>query len=159
MPRKNEKVLNFVQKRNDNIESKRRDFERLMFQHVLGVYAAVDTTAGSITPIELVDISRQGCLIQVPVAGNEESVVKNFKRGQEMTLRMYFTDNSYIPVVASVKHGQDHADHEGRKFKRFGLEFDQSMASFEALQSFIEFLYKFAELSVVDRGDRRVYFL
>jgi len=82
-----DKVLNFVEKRKETIEKKRRSFERLMFQNVLGCYSVMDSN-GLIQPVTLVDISHTGCLFQVP--WNVKNDAK-LTAGTELTLRMYFT--------------------------------------------------------------------
>ena len=42
---------------------------------------------------------------------------------------------------------------------QYGCEFDDSMPSFEAIGSFIDFMYKFAEHSTVDHGESKVFFI
>jgi len=150
-----DKILDFVQKRKEVIEEKRRSFERILFQNLLGVYSVINQD-GSIYPVTLVDISREGCLFQVPWNIKKD---KKFEDKTELTLRMYFTKKSFIPVVVNIKYGHEFIDHDGITFMRYGAEFDKSMPSFEALGSFIEFLYKFAEYSAVDQGDPKTYFL
>lgn len=148
------KVLDFTKKRNENIEHKRRAFERIVFNNFLGAYATMDQEGG-IYPIDLVDISHDGCMIQVPW---NERVDKKFTIGEELKFRMYFTKNSYIPVFIKVMHGQEYIE-RGRSYMRYGCEFDKSTPSFKGLESFINFMYQFAELSVVDRGDAKVFFV
>ena len=53
------KVLDFAQKREQNIENKRRQFERVLFQNFLGAYTVIDQ-GGAIYPVSLVDISHDG---------------------------------------------------------------------------------------------------
>lgn len=150
-----DKLLDFNKRREDAIEQKRRSFERILFQSFLGAYSVIDQ-AGSVYPIELVDISKEGCLFQVPWDVKSEAP---YKQGHEVNLRIYFTSSSYIPAMVTVKHSSETVNHNGQTYMQYGCVFDKSLPSFEALQSFIEFLYKFAEHSAVDRGDSRVYFL
>ncbi|MBT3586573.1 MAG: PilZ domain-containing protein [Halobacteriovoraceae bacterium] len=150
-----EKLLDFVEKRKENIEEKRRSFERVMFTNFLGCYTVLDQE-GTHYPVRLVDFSREGCLFQIPwnIKGD-----KKFEEGKEITLRIYFTKTQYIPVIVQVKYGQEYIEKDRQTYMRYGCEFDTSMPSFEALQAFIEFMYKFAEHSTTDRGDSRVFFL
>jgi hypothetical protein len=150
-----DKVLDFNKKREDNIEHKRRAVERIMFDNFLGTYSVIDG-AGGIYPIDIIDISRSGCMIQVPY---DKGTDKTFKEGEEFTLRLYFTKASYIPAHVTIKYGKEFTDKNDKKYMQFGCEFDTEVASFEALESFINFLYKFAEHSAVDRGDSKIYFL
>ena len=149
------KVLSFQQKKSETIEKKRRAFERIMFQNVMGVYTVIDKV-NSIYPIELVDISHDGCLFQVP--HNPKTDAK-FKAEEEFTLRIYFTESSYVPVIVKVKHGTEFTHNDGRRFMRYGCEFDKTTSGFETITSFVDFLCRFAEHSMIDRGDNKVYFL
>jgi len=143
-----------VEKRKESIEKKRRNFERLMFQNVLGCYSMIDNK-GAAYPVTLVDISHTGCLFQVPwnVKGDEKMAA-----GSELTLRMYFTKKSFIPVSVRIKYAKEFIDQNSQTAMQYGCEFDTSTSSFQALSSFIDFLYKFAEHSAVDHGDTKVFF-
>ena len=149
-----EKVLDFIGKRNANIEQKRRNFERILFQNFLGAYTVLDDN-GTNYKVQLVDISREGCLFQVPYDPARNSI---FPEDHEISKRMYFTENSFVPVICKVKRFQEYIDKDGLLYARYGCEFDKSTSTFPAVESFIEFLYKFAEHSTVDKGDQRVYF-
>ncbi len=148
------KVIDFVKKRSENVEQKRRAFERLVFQNFLGAYSVIDNH-GSIYPITLVDISQDGCLFQVPWRAGKDAKIQ---RDTEIIMRMYFTKGSYIPVVVNVKHGKEIVMDDGTTYMQYGCEFDKSNSSFEAMQSFIDFMYKFAKHSAIDKGDTKVYF-
>lgn len=150
-----DKVLDFVGKRNETIEKKRRNFERLLFQNFLGAYSVIDDN-GSIYPVSLVDLSHDGCLFQVPWDVSKD---KKFAVGTELTLRMYFTKKSFVPVVVKLRHGNEHIDDNGNTYMHYGCEFDKTLPSFAAMEHFINFMYKFAELSTVDHQENKVYFL
>ncbi len=149
-------ILDFKQKREENIEKKRRNFERLLFQNFLGAYATLDDNSGSVLPITLIDISREGCLFQVPWNVKENKVITE---GEERTLRMYFTKEAYIPALIKVKYSKEFIDQTGNVYMQYGCIFDTNISSFEALQSFIEFMYKFAEHSTHDHGENRVFYI
>ena len=85
-----DKVLDFVGKRKETVEKKRRSFERLLFQNFLGAYSVIHE-ADSIYPVTLVDISNDGCLFQVPWDAKRN---KKIDIETELTLRMYFTKKS-----------------------------------------------------------------
>ncbi|MBT7608801.1 MAG: PilZ domain-containing protein [Bacteriovoracaceae bacterium] len=149
-----DKVLDFNEKRMASIEQKRRSFERVLFQNFLGAYSTIDQD-GVLYPVSLIDVSRDGCLFQVPWDLNND---KKFEDDKEMTMRMYFTKSSFIPAVLNVKYGKEFIDKDGQTYMHYGCEFDKSMPSFEALKNFIEFVYSFAEHSAIDRGDVKSYF-
>lgn len=150
-----DKLLDFVEKRKENVEKKRRSFERILFQNFLGAYSVINEN-GTIYPVTLVDISQDGCLFQVPWNPGRD---KKFADDLELSMRMYFTKKSYIPVILKVKYGKESIGEDGRTYMHYGCEFDKSMSSFEAMSNFINFLYSFAEHSSIDKGDQKVYFL
>ena len=148
------KVFDFTERRNKNIEAKRRQFERVMFDEMLGVYSVIDDQGGSY-PISLVDISQEGCLFEVPY--NQKAEAK-FPEESELTLKLFFTKASYIPAVVMIKHASLVTHTNGSKFWRCGCEFDTTLPSFAALKGFVEFLQKYAEFSQHDSA-KKVYFL
>jgi len=150
-----DKLLDFVEKRKQNIEQKRRSFERLLFQNFLGAYTVLDTQ-GSVHPVSLVDISHDGCLFQIPWNPTSD---QKFEDKTEFTMRMYFTKKSFIPVVVTIKYGKEFIDKDGSTYMQYGCEFDQSLPSFDAMRSFIDFMYSFAEHSAIDKNEKKVFFL
>ena len=148
------KVLDFNKKKADTIEQKRRAFNRIVFQNFLGAYSVIDDN-GSIYPVTMVDIAGDGCSFQVPWNPSRD---KKLASGFEVNMRMYFTDKSYIPVIMNVRHGKEVLGADGITYMQYGCEFDKTVATFEAMQSFIDFIYRFAEHSAIDKGDTKVYF-
>ena len=148
------KVLDFNKKKAETIEMKRRAFNRIVFSNFMGAYSVVENS-GSIFPVTMVDIAGDGCAFQVPWNAKKD---KKIPEGTEISMRMYFTKGSYIPVILNVRHTKEVMADDGTVYLQYGCEFDKSVATFEAMQSFIDFLYKFAEHSAIDRGDTKVYF-
>ncbi len=149
------KVIDFQSKRNESIEKRKRNFERVLFSEFLGSYAEIDEN-GTKFNVTLVDISREGCLFQIPYS---EASLKHFKKTDNVTIRVYFTKEDFLPLSVDIKHINEYIDQRGDAHLRFGGEFDQSLPSFKAFQPFIEFIYKFAEFSCTDKGESKVYFL
>ena len=149
------KVVDFNKKRQENIEQKRRTFERVVFQEFLGVYTVVDDQ-GTSFPIKLLDVSKDGLQFQLPFSLKAKN---QFKSGTEVTMKLFFTKGSYIPAVVTVRHASEYIDQQGDAWLRLGGEFDTSLPSFKALSSFIDFMYQYAEFSCVDKGESKVFFL
>lgn len=147
------KILDFNKKKAETIEQKRRAFNRIVFQNFLGAYSVIDDN-GSIYPVTMVDIAGDGCSFQVPWNPKDKKLAQDF----EVSMRMYFTDKSYIPVIMNVRHAKEVVGRDGNTYMQYGCEFDKSVPTFEAMQSFIDFIYKFAEHSAIDKGDTKVYF-
>lgn len=148
-------VISFKKKREENIEKKRRSFERVVFQNLLGAYSVIDDN-DTVYPVSLVDISNDGCLFEIPWTKNKD---KKMAIGTQMKMRMYFTNKSYIPVVLNIRYANEVTGKDGVDYLHYGCEFDKSYSSFQAMQEFINFMYSFAEHSVIDTGDARSYFL
>jgi hypothetical protein len=148
------KVLDFNKKKADTIEQKRRAFNRIVFQNFLGAYSVIDDN-GSIYPVTMVDIAGDGCSFQVPWNPSKD---KKLASGFEASMRMYFTNQSYLPVILLIRHGKEVLGKDGITYMQYGCEFDKSVPTFEAMQSFIDFIYRFAEHSAIDRGDTKVFF-
>lgn len=148
-------VIDFQAKRLSSIEKRKRSFERVLFSEFLGSYAEIDEN-GTKFDVQLVDISRDGCLFEIPFS---ESSRNFFKNKDEVTLRVYFTKDDFLPLSINVRHFNEHIGERGEAWLRFGGEFDKSLPSFQAFEPFIEFIYKFAEYSCVDKGESKVYFL
>jgi len=148
------KVLDFNKKKADTIEQKRRAFNRVVFENFLGAYSVIDS-GGAIYPVTMVDIAGDGCAFQVPWNSKKD---KKLSKGTEVHMRMYFTKHSYIPVILQVRHTKEVVGDDGMTYLQYGCEFDKTVPTFEALQSFIDFVYKFAEHSAIDKGDTKVYF-
>lgn len=148
------KVLSFNDKREENIERKRRNFERILFNNLLGVYSVIDQ-AGVVFPIEMIDISYDGMSFRVP----RGAIGSTFKKEDDLTLRMYFMKDTFVPVLTNIKWSKDMKGEDGEIYLEYGVKFDKSVPTFEALRPFIEFLYKFAELSTEDKGKSKVYYL
>lgn len=149
------KVVDFNEKRKQSIEQKRRTFERVVFQEFLGVETVVDDQ-GSGFPIKLIDVSHDGCQLQLPFTLKAKN---QFKSGTEVTMKFFFTKGSYLPAVVTVRHASEYVDKDGNAWLRLGGEFDTSLPSFKALSSFISFIYQYAEFSCLDKGESKVYFL
>lgn len=149
------KVVDFNQKRKETIEQKRRSFERVVFQEFLGVYTVVDDQGTSL-PIKLLDISKDGCQLQLPFSKVNKAT---FTNGKEIELKLFFTKGTYIPAMVTVRHASEYVDQQGDAWLRLGGEFDTSLPSFKALSHFIEFIYQYAEFSCVDHTNSKVYFL
>ena len=147
------KILNFNQKRQLNIEKKRRNFERVFFQNFLGAYATIEQ-AGVIAPISILDISKEGLLFKSPAGPRAFSMAVH----DEVTIRLYFTKDNYIPVILNIVRTKNIKE-AGEMYVEYGCTFDKTIPTFDALSRFIDFIYSFAEHSSVDKGDSKVYFL
>ena len=149
------KVIDFQEVRRNSIEKKKRTFEMVLFTEFLGSYAEIDEN-GTKYSVSMVDISKDGCLFQIPFSENARV---HFSKSDNVTVRVYFTKDDFIPLSVDLKHVNEHVNERGDACLRFGGEFDKTLPSFKAFEPFIDFIYKFAEFSCTDKGESKVYFL
>ena len=149
-----ENIISFSKKKKESIEKKRRSFERIIFHNLLGAYSTLFDNE-DIYPIDIIDISKEGCLFQLPYNQNIE---KKLLKGNNIDIRMYFTESSYIPITLIVKHIRKHIKENDNYYVDYGCEFDKSLGSFKAIKDFVNFMSSFAEYSLVDTTSQKNYF-
>ena len=138
------RILDFDSQRKKKIEKKRRAFERIVFENFFGCHAVIDHD-NSVYSVALIDISKEGLFFQVPLYQGD---CKEIKKNEEIKMRIYFTEDSYISIVATIRHSRETTEHhDGRTYMSYGCQFDTSLPSFEAMDKFIDFLYSFAQYS------------
>ncbi len=148
-------IVNLDKKRQEKIENKKRQFERIFFSEVIGCYSVIEE-GNRIFPIEILDISESGCKIEIP---EKAAGVKNFEIDAEVNLRLYFTKKSFVTLTAKIKRSNIIKSDTNANILELGAEFDQDLPGHEVLQSFINFIRSFAEYSNVDNSTKKVYFL
>lgn len=146
-------IIDFSAKRKETVEKKKRQYERIFFDELIACYSAIESHDQTL-PVKVLDISKSGCRLEV----SRNSVDESFPLGSEMTLRLYFTKKSFISVVAKVVRNDDFTNLKGLNVAEYGLEFDQSLPGHRVLESFVEFVGKFAEYSRIDSELDRVNF-
>jgi len=143
-------VIDLNKKRQESIEAKTRQFERIFFQELIGCYSAVEG-GDKILPIEVLDISETGCLIEIPKSSGG---LQYFELNSIISVRLYFTKKSFINLDSKVMRSEDKDNHY-----HFGVKFEQNSRDYDVFKTFIEFISKFAQKSQVDNSSKRVYFL
>ena len=147
-------IIDFVSKRKESIERKRRRFERILFKNFFSIETTISKENAS-CPIDLVDVSYDGCLFRVLEKRDPGFV----KVGKELTLKIYFTEYGYISVSVGINRTAKFVEKDGHCYREYGCKFDKSLTSFRAMEAFVDFLYKFAECSCTDYGDKKIYSL
>src|SRR5271163_279464 len=90
-----EKIVDLNDYRKNRTEERRREYERVLFNRILGVYSFAEKTG--LHHVEVVDISYSG------IKFREEKPEQPLKVGQKIALRFYFTPSSYLRLVVEVK--------------------------------------------------------
>ncbi len=148
------KIFDLAEKRKEKIEIKKRQFERVLFDELIGTYTEINDN-GTIYPVRLVNVSPTGCLIEIPKSHNPD---KKIKMGSEFDLRLYFTKKSYLTISVQIKHRKQEMSEQKSEVIHYGAEFNQESASFPAVRSFVDFVYRFAEYSLVEKEENKAFF-
>jgi len=144
-------IIQLGEVRKRKIDQKRRNVERVLFRNLLGVYSSVDDSDG-LVGVQLIDISRDGLSFQIPW---HPGLALHYEIGEFINLRLYFGQDSYLPCAVEIRHTQEVLE-AAQIFMRYGGQIDKSFRSYEALESFIEFIYRYAEHSKAEDGKIKI---
>ena len=147
-----QQVVDFTEARAQKMDEKRRKTERIFFRHLLGVYCV--TGSDQMRPIELVEVSEEGCSFQTPFDAKNPWP----NDSTDIPLRLYFSQDTYIPVVVKVQNSRPSIEN-GARYTRYGCMVDKSMSSYPAYQQFVKFLKLYSEHAHKDMGDVSVFYL
>lgn len=145
-------VIDFSEARAQRMDEKRRKTERIFFKHLLGIYCVTEST--ELKQVELMDVSEEGCSFQVPFDANNPWP----RSATEINLRLYFSQDTYIPVVLKVQNSRPCIE-EGVRYQRYGCLVDQSVTSYEAYRQFVRFLSLYSEHAHKDTGKVTLFYL
>lgn len=143
------KIVDLNSYRRNKNEERRREYERVLFNRVLGVYSFAEKAG--LHHVEVVDISFSG------IRFREEKPDLPLKVGQKIALRFYFTPGSYLRLVVDVKRVTPFTD-EDREGLEYGCELDKNTKSYGALKQLISFMYKYAEIACQDGNPPMIWF-
>jgi hypothetical protein len=146
-------VVDFAQVREQKLDEKRRRTERIFFQNLLGVYTVIGET--EMRQIELVELSETGCSFQFP---NESKVKFDCAIETDVPLRLYFSQDTYIPIRVKVANRR-HFIENGHRYIRFGCQVDTTLSSYEAYEHFVKFMRAYSMHSHKDNGDISVFYV
>lgn len=143
-------IVNLSKVREEKIEERRREYERIVFKNTLGVYTVMDQSG--LHAIDLIDISEGGLSFQVP-----EKKALEVKEGDNLNLRFYISTDTYILVGIKVVRSFSAID-QGQVMHRYGCLIDKTMASYAAIFHFVQFIAKCAEHGHKEESGVKVYY-
>jgi len=143
-------VIDLGKAQEQQIEDRRREYERVLFENMLGCYTLVEKKG--LKSVKMMDISRSGCKFRVLQSDGV------FQTGEELSFRFYFSQDTYLPAFITLKR-RDKVYDNGMEYFEYGAEFDKKVQSYDALKKFIDFIYKYAEHAKKDSGDKQIWFL
>jgi hypothetical protein len=145
-----DRVINLTSVRQEKIEEKRREYERVVFRSNFGVFVFNEETG--LDAIEIVDISEGGIQFQTP----EKSHLK-LQVGDVVPVRLYFATDHYISIDVKVVRSFT-ALENGSAVHRYGCLMDKGMASYSAIYHFVQFITKCAEHGHKDQQHLKVFY-
>ena len=147
-----QQVINFSEVRAQKLEEKRRSTERIFFKHLLSVYSVV--AQGTMCPIELIDISEDGCSFQVPYDPEKPWPADS----DRIPLRLYFSQDTFLEAHVKIQNSRPAIENHAR-YVRYGCSIDKDTSSYAAYQQFVRFLKLYSEHAHKDTGDVTVFYL
>ena len=145
-------VVDFNEARAQKLEEKRRKTERIFFKNLLSVYTVMSGSA--MCPIEVIDVSEQGCSFQVPFNPDKPWPTSM----DEIPIRLYFSQDTYLEVLTKIENSRPCIEN-GSRYTRYGCSIDQTMTAYPAYQGFVRFLKQYSEHAHKDMGDVTVFYL
>ncbi len=146
----NQRVVSLSSVRQEMIEEKRREYERVVFRSSFGVYTVIDDH--SLHAIEILDISEGGMQFQTP-----EKTSLKLNMDDVITVRFYFATDHYLSIEVKVVRSYS-ALENGTAVHCYGCLLDKTMSSYSAIYHFVQFITKCAEHGHKDEGHRKVYY-
>jgi hypothetical protein len=146
------RVVDFNEARQQRMEEKRRQTERIFFKNLLGVYSVV--AQSKILPIEIIDVSEEGLAFQLP--HDPERQWPN--QVKDIPIRLYFSQDTYLEIQVHIQNSRPAIENHNR-YVRYGCTVDKELKSYPAYQSFIRFLKNYAEHSHKDLGGMTIFYL
>jgi hypothetical protein len=146
-----ESVVDFNQAREQRLEEKRRNTERIFFRNLIGVYSV--TGHSKMQPIELIDVSEEGCSFQLPCDPE-----RNWPTSNELPIRLYFSQDTYLEIIVRIQNSRPSIEN-GARFVRYGCMVDKELKSYPAYRAFVTFLKQYSEHAHKDMGDVSVFYL
>jgi hypothetical protein len=144
------KLFQLSDARKEKQENLKRDYERVLFRHILGCYTVIEKLG--LKSVEMIDISKSGCSFRLPVEDGA------FAAGEEFDFRFYFSNKTYVPCRITVRRVQEVTE-AGYRYYQYGCTFDTSLSSFEAMEKFVDFINAYGACAKEDKGDKQVWFL
>jgi len=141
-------VIDIQQVREKRNRDKKRRAERVFFKNLLSVYSITDNF--KLIPIELIEVSEDGCSFQVEYRSDNPWP----KKTDEIPIRFYFSSDTFLEVQVKISNSSPSIDQSVR-MTRYGCLLDQKSRSYPAYQQFVRFLRMYAEHSCQEASSRK----
>lgn len=151
-PTQQSEVIDFQTVQAQKLEEKRRKNERVLFKNMLGVYSISDDE--KMKAIEILDVSDSGVSFRVPFNAEKPWPTDM----SDLTIRLYFTQDTYIPVRLKVQNSKSMIE-EGIRYVRYGCQVDSTTKSYETFKLFVQFMKAYATEAYQDQGSVQVFYI
>src|SRR4051812_17021334 len=101
-----QRVVDFNNAREQRLAEKRKNTERIFFKNLVSVYSMIGQT--KMLPIELIDVSEDGCSFQVPHEPENKNILK--VSNSEMPIRLYFSQDTYLEIHVKIQNSRPSID-------------------------------------------------
>lgn len=135
-------IVNLTELRQEIIEQERRGVKRTLLQEFVGLHLIIPTKG--LSKCAIYDISENGLAFDMPTESGQ------FKKGEEVALRVYLNHQTYFPFVVRITHLQ-HVEEEG--IYRYGSAFQKDTINDTALFHFAKFIENVSAYLRTDHGD------
>lgn len=142
-------IVDLSEYRKNREEERRREYERVLFNRILGVYSFAEK--GKLHHVEMMDISLSGARFREVLP---EQVMKV---ADIVALRFYFTPSSYLRLSLEVKRVIPFRDGD-REGVEYGCQIDRNTKSYEVLKELVNFMTKYAEVACQDPNPPMIWF-
>jgi hypothetical protein len=149
MSKSEDNLIELKTRRKEKEDSIRREYERFLFNKILGCYTVVQKVG--MKAMDLVDISKSGMSFKM---GSAQSL---FAPNEELDIRFYFSNKNYLDCKVKIVRSIKAIGPAGAEWQ-YGCEFDKTMKSYDALAKFVDFIESFCANAKEDRGDRPILY-
>lgn len=143
------RIVDLASYRKNKTDERRREYERILFNRILGVYSFLEQTG--LNHVEILDISYSG------IKFREDRPEVPLTIGQKIALRFYFTPSSYLRLVVEIKRVTPFDEAE-RKGLEYGCELDRTTKSYEVLHKLVGFMETYSEVACQDSHPPMLFF-
>lgn len=146
---KTRRIISLEDYRKNKYEEKKREYERVLFNRILGVYSFAEKD--SLKHVEVIDISYSGLKFK------EDKPSPPFLIGDKVALRFYFTPSTFLRAIAEVRRSKPFSD-DGKNGIEYGCEIDKKTKSYEVIKRLVSFMYKYSEIACLDQHPPLIWF-
>ncbi len=132
-------IIDFIQKKNEILDKKRRKFDRFVFNHFLRLDLIHSELKSLRLSCEVKDISLGGMLL-------EASRDSSFKIGDELSLKLYLSSHFYVELEGKIVRRESLVTASEQK-ERIGIELFSHKKHYEVYEKFFAFLNSFHQVS------------